>query len=63
MKPREIREKSTQELTAALRDVHKHLSNLHFDLASGRVKNVKEAANLRREAARIQTVLHEREHK
>jgi len=63
MKILELREKTETELEAALHAVHQRLSSLHFDLAAGRVKNVKEVASLRREAARIKTVLRERERK
>lgn len=61
MKPRDAREKSIAELKTALHNVQKQLGDLHFDLAAGRIKNVKGAANLRREAARIKTIVRERE--
>ncbi|TSC80807.1 MAG: hypothetical protein G01um101429_116 [Parcubacteria group bacterium Gr01-1014_29] len=59
MKPRDAREKSIAELKTALYDVQKQLGDLYFDLAAGRIKNVKGAATLRREAARIKTILHD----
>lgn len=59
-KPRDLREKTTAELTRSLNDIQKKLSELYFDLAAGRVKNVKEAASLRRATARIRTLLGER---
>jgi len=61
MKARELREKTTVELEAALHAAHQRMSGLHFDLAAGRVKDVKEVSSLRREAARIKTLLRERE--
>lgn len=60
MKPRDLREKADAELVAALQATQKRLSELYFDLAAGRVKNVKEVANLRREQARIKTIMRER---
>lgn len=60
MKPRDAREKTTPELLSALHAAQKRLGELYFDLAAGRVKNVKEVASLRREGARIKTLIRER---
>ncbi len=60
MKAKDIREKTDAELSNALYAAQKRLSELYFDLAAGRVKNVKEASAIRREQARIKTVMRER---
>lgn len=60
MKLREIKEKTPEDLSQILPTVEKRLSEVAFGLAAGRVKNVKEAASLRRTIARIKTILRER---
>lgn len=49
-----------EDLRQTLYGVQKRISELYFDLAAGRVKNVKEVSSLRRQAARINTILGER---
>ena len=63
MKAKDMREKVDAELTTSLQVVRKRLGELYFDLAAGRVKNVKEVASLRREQARIKTIMRERKKK
>ena len=58
MKISEIRQKSKKELESMLLAQREHLRNLRFDLASGKVKNVREIRELKKEIARILTVLH-----
>ncbi len=60
MKTRDIKEKTTEELLRILPVIEKQLSDARFNLAAGRVKNVKEAKLLRRAIACIKTVAHER---
>lgn len=60
MKVREIKEKTTEDLIRMLPEVEKQLSDTRFGLAAGRVKNVKEASQLRCTVARIKTILRER---
>ncbi|MFH1820554.1 MAG: 50S ribosomal protein L29 [Candidatus Nealsonbacteria bacterium] len=57
MKINELRQKSNQELQKILTDHREHLRVLRFDLAAGKVKNVREIRNLRKEVARILTLL------
>ena len=58
MKISEIRQKSKKELESMLLTQREHLRNLRFDLASGKVKNVRAIRELKKEIARILTLLH-----
>ncbi len=60
MKVKELRKKKEKELEKLLEDKRKKLQETRFRLASGRVKNVKEARNLRLEISRILTILKEK---
>jgi ribosomal protein L29 len=60
MKYRELKDKTTAQLSAELHVVQKQVREVYFNLASGRVKNVKEAAALRRKIAQLNTALTER---
>jgi len=57
MKVREIRQKSEKELQKLLQDSREKLRQLRFDLASGKVKNVREIRQIRKDIARILTIL------
>jgi len=59
MKAVELRKKTKKELNKLLTEQRERLRALRFDLASGRVKNVKEISQLKREIARIFTLLKE----
>ncbi len=59
MKAAELRKKTKNELNKLLTERRERLRVLRFDLASGRVKNVKEISQLKREVARIITLLKE----
>ncbi|MFH1780505.1 MAG: 50S ribosomal protein L29 [Candidatus Nealsonbacteria bacterium] len=58
MKISEIRQKSKNELESMLQEKRERLRNLRFDLASGKVKNFREIRELKKEIARILTLLH-----
>ncbi|KKS91230.1 MAG: 50S ribosomal protein L29 [Parcubacteria group bacterium GW2011_GWF2_43_11] len=58
MKISEIRQKPKKELETMLLAQREHLRNLRFDLAAGKVKNVRAIRELKKEIARILTVLH-----
>ncbi|MBM3482596.1 MAG: 50S ribosomal protein L29 [Alphaproteobacteria bacterium] len=62
MKPEEIRGKSADELTDALRNLRKEAFNLRFQRASGQLENTARMRVVRREIARIRTVISERSH-
>jgi large subunit ribosomal protein L29 len=51
----EIRQKTKKELERMLFERREKLRNLRFDLASGKVKNVREIREIRKDIARILT--------
>jgi len=57
MKITELRQKSKEELKKLLEEKRERLRQLRFDLASGKVKNVREIRQIRKEIARILTLL------
>lgn len=57
MKAEEFKKKSKKELNKLLLDSRERLRVLRFDLASGRVKDVKELGGLKKDVARILTIL------
>ena len=57
MKANELRQKSEKELKELLEEDREKLRQLRFDLASGKVKNVREIRAKRRDIARILTIL------
>ena len=59
MKANELRQKSKKELNGLLEQDREKLRQLRFDLASGKVKNVREIRAKRRDIARILTILNQ----
>ena len=57
MEIQELRGKSKDELNALLLDKRESLRVLKFDLASGKVKNIRLIRELRKDIARILTCL------
>ncbi len=57
----ELRELTEDELTDKLRESKEELFNLRFQLATGQLDNNRRLRTVRREIARIYTVLNERE--
>jgi large subunit ribosomal protein L29 len=60
MKPAELREKSLDELHARERELHEKLFKLRFERATGRIENPSMIRQVRKEIARIKTLLGER---
>ncbi len=60
-KIQQLRDKSVDELRARERDLREQLFKLRFQKATGRVENPMKMREVRREIARIQTLLNERE--
>ena len=60
MKPADIRAKSEDELRDQLRDLKKEAFNLRFQQASGQLENTSRVRDVRRDIARVQTILSER---
>lgn len=61
MKSGEIRELSDHELKEKLSDAKTELFSLRFQLATGQLQNPQKLKNIRRDIARIQTIIKERE--
>ena len=59
MKTNELRQKSREELTALLAHKRQRIAELRFLLQQKKTKNMKEALILRKDAARILTLLRE----
>ena len=57
MKTLELKQKPKPELQKLLIDSQERLRSLKFDLASGKVKNVREIRELKKNIARILTLL------
>jgi len=57
----ELRELSTDELTARLRESKEELFNLRFQMATGQMDNNRRLRVVRHDIARIYTVMRERE--
>lgn len=60
MRAREIREKSDNDLVVKCRELKEELFNLKFQLSLGQLTNTVKVREIRREIARINTVLAER---
>jgi large subunit ribosomal protein L29 len=56
----EIRELSSEELQGRLRDLKQEGLNLRLQKATGQLENTARLRLVRREVARVMTVLHER---
>ncbi len=60
MKVTDIRTKSDDELRDQIRDLKKEAFNLRFQKASGQLENTARQRQVRRDLARVKTVLGER---
>ncbi len=59
MKVKEIRKKSKEDCLKLLAEKTKRLSDVRFASASSKAKDTKEAFNLKKDIARIKTILKE----
>ena len=57
----ELRELPEEELEQRLNDTHEELFNLRFQHATGQLDNYKRIKELKRDVARIKTVLRQQE--
>ena len=57
MKIKELKEKAIDDLRVLLRESKEKLRRLKFDLAAGKVKNVREIRSIKKEIARILTII------
>ena len=60
MKLEEIKEKTKEELDKMLKDERENLRKLRFNLASGKVKNVREIRKVKKDIARVLTLLNKK---
>jgi large subunit ribosomal protein L29 len=61
MHPAEIRNLSQTEVARHLDEAHHELFNLRFQYATGQLKNTTRLSEVRREIARLRTILREGE--
>ena len=61
MRARDLRDLTDDELEHRLADTRKELFNLRFQAATGQLDNSARIGDIRREVARINTMLRERE--
>ena len=61
MKVKEIRELSTKDINAKLKETKEELFNLRFQQATGNLEKPSRIRDLRHTVARLKTVLKERE--
>jgi len=59
VKPKQLREMSVDELETTLQDLEKRLFDLRSQAVTEKLENSKSIINVRRDIARIKTVLHE----
>jgi large subunit ribosomal protein L29 len=59
--PGELRESTDDELQSQLREAKEELFNLRFQMATGQLDNNRRLRTVRRDIARIYTILRERE--
>ena len=59
MKASELREKSVSELEIKLKDLRQELFNLRFQLAINQLENPMQIKNVKRDIARVSTVIRE----
>lgn len=60
MKAEEMRDKTVEELNAQVAELHQEIFNLKFQLHTGHLENTSRISQVRREIARIKTVLQEK---
>lgn len=60
MKSSELNQNKKEELQKILQDKRENLRQLKFDLASGKVKNVRSVREMKKDIARILTVLRQK---
>jgi large subunit ribosomal protein L29 len=63
MRARELRELGIDELSQKERDLKEELFNLRFQRATGQLENLMRLTQVKRDIARVKTVLRERKEK
>ncbi len=57
MKLEELKQKTKKELEDLIKDSREKLRQLYFDLSAGKVKNVREVRRMKKEIARMLTLI------
>ena len=60
MRAKEIRERSDDELRKTLGDLEEQLFKLRFQKSTGQIENPQKIREVRKDIARVQTVINER---
>lgn len=60
MRARELRELNTDELLQKEKDLKEEFFNLRFQRATGQLENLVRLPQIKRDIARVKTILHER---
>jgi len=60
MKISELRQKPKTELDKMFLELSEKIGKLNFDLVSGKVKNVREIRGIRKDIARVMTIMNEK---
>ncbi|BEH11378.1 MULTISPECIES: 50S ribosomal protein L29 [Geobacter] len=60
MKANELKNKSMEELTAKAAELSQELFNLRFQLHTGRLENTAKISSVKKDIARIKTILSEK---
>lgn len=63
MKVKELRDKNPEELKSILQDKRVELCQLRFELKANQIQNHQQLKMIRRDIARIETILKERKEK
>ena len=61
MKAKDLRDKSNEELNGLIKDFQKDLMQFRLNMVTGTLENVRSARAARRDIARINTILRQRE--
>lgn len=61
MKPKELRDLSKDELLARLKGLKEQLFQLRFQLATAQLENPMRIRQVKKDIARVHTILHQRE--
>lgn len=61
MKASELKNKSMEELTAKAAELSQELFNLRFQLHTGRLENTARISSVKKDIARIKTILSEKQ--
>lgn len=61
MKATEIRQLTTQEIRDRIAEAHDSITTLHFQHASSQLTNTAQIDQVRKDVARLKTILRERE--